>query len=259
MQETGEETGAETGEGTQTGATGSAAAGIRIDHSAADVSEGAAAFDRLRDEILLATLPNVMFDGWSTTSLRDGARMAGHSADDALRAFPGGIPDLIEHFSSWADRRMLEMLEEQDLDSLKVRQRVALGVRTRFELLEPYREAVSRLVAYVAMPQNTALGLRLLYRTVDAIWYAAGDTATDFNHYTKRALLSGVYTTTTLYWLNDRSEGFRDTWEFLDRRINDVMRLGRATGSVGTVGSLFRILPSPFRFARQVRRRARDL
>lgn len=253
-----------TGEGTPTGMTGEAAepgiaAGIRIDHSADDVSEGAAALDRLRDEILLATLPNVMFDGWSMTSLRDGARMAGHSADDALRAFPGGIPDLVEHFSTWADRRMLEILEEQDLDSLKVRQRIALCVRTRLEVLAPNREAVSRLVAYLALPQNTALGLRLLYRTVDTMWYAAGDTATDFNHYTKRALLSGVYTTTTLYWLNDRSDGFQDSWEFLDRRINDVMRFGRATSPVGSVGNLLRLLPSPFRFARQVRRRARDI
>jgi ubiquinone biosynthesis protein COQ9 len=77
------------------------------------------------------------------------------------------------------------------------------------------------------LPQNIALGLRLLYDTVGAIWYAAGDTATDFNFYTKRALLAGVYAATTLYWLEDRSPGIEDTLAFLDRRISDVMTIPR--------------------------------
>src|SRR3546814_13076715 len=92
------------------------------------------------------------------------------------------------------------------------------------------REAVRRAIGYLALPQNALLSTRLLYRTVDAMWYAAGDTATDWNFYSKRALLAAVYSSTLLYWLNDRSEGFVDTWGFLDRRIGDVLRIPREIG-----------------------------
>jgi ubiquinone biosynthesis protein COQ9 len=212
--------------------------------------------ETLKDEILLATLPNIVFDGWSPQSLRDGARAAGHGTLEVERAFPGGVPDLVEHFSIWADRRMVESLQSRDLSVLRVQERIALAVRLRLTLLEPYKEAVRRLVSYVALPQNTALGVRLLYRTVDEIWYAAGDTATDFNFYTKRALLGGVYSTTVLYWINDVSDESADTWGFLERRLHDVMRVGRTASRVGRLGGLIGRLPSPVRFARQFRRHA---
>ena len=212
--------------------------------------------DKIKDDILLATLPNVVFDGWSHQALREGTRAAGYDASMALRAFPGGISELVEHFSNWADREMLEELDKHDMAALKVRERITLAVRTRLEVLGAHQEAVQRALAYLALPQNAGLAARLLYRTIDAMWYAAGDTATDFNYYTKRGLLSGVYGATTLYWLNDRSESHRDTWAFLDRRIGDVMRIGRTAGTVASLGGLLDHLPSPFRLARQLRRRA---
>jgi ubiquinone biosynthesis protein COQ9 len=109
-------------------------------------------------------------------------------------------------------------------------------VRARLEQLAPHREAVRRALSYLALPQNAALGAKCLYRTVDAIWYAAGDTATDYNFYTKRLLLAGVYSSTVLFWLNDKSEGYAETWAFLDRRIAEVVKLGGALGR--TVGGL---------------------
>ncbi|WP_247886811.1 COQ9 family protein [Azospirillum sp. SYSU D00513] len=212
--------------------------------------------DAVRDEILLSTLPNVIFDGWSTQSLRDGAQMAGHDTATMHRAFPGGIPELVEHFGNWTDRRMLEELESKPLAEMRVRDRVSLAVRTHFEVLEPHKEAKRRLIAYLAMPQNLGLGLRMLYRTVDAMWYAAGDTATDFNHYSKRALLSAVLSSSTFYWLDDQSEDHRETWAFVDRRLADVMAVGKATSGLSGMGRLFQFLPSPVRFARQMRQRS---
>src|SRR5262249_29371174 len=108
--------------------------------------------------------------------------------------------------------------------SLKIRDRIKLAVRTRIEQTVGGKESVRRGLAMLAFPFNTPLAARLVYRTVDAIWYAAGDTSTDFNFYTKRATLAGVYSSTLLCWLNDRSEGNEETWSFLDRRIDDVMR-----------------------------------
>ncbi len=211
--------------------------------------------DTLRDDILVASLPNVVFDGWSLQALRDGTHMAGHEPSALLRAFPGGVTDAVEHFADWTDRQMLDRLEAQPLAEMKVRERISLAVRTYFEVLEPYREAKRRQISYLAMPQNVALGLRLLYRTVDAMWFAAGDTSTDYNHYTKRALLSAVVSSSTFYWLDDQSEGHVETRAFIDRRLADVMAVGKATSSVGKIGSMLNFLPNPLRFARQMRQR----
>ena len=139
--------------------------------------ETAVEMDRIRDEILEATLPNVIFDSWSELALRDGARMAGYDAGMALRAFPGGVRDLVEHFGAWTDRRMLEAMRHHPLAEMRTGDRVRLAVRSHFEVLEPHREAKRRLLAYLAMPQNLGLGMTLLYRTVDAMWFAAGDQA----------------------------------------------------------------------------------
>ena len=211
--------------------------------------------DTLRDDILVASLPNVVFDGWSLQALRDGTQMAGHEPSALLRAFPGGVTDAVEHFADWTDRQMLDRLEAQPLAEMKVRERISLAVRTYFEVLGPCREAKRRQLSYLAMPQNVALGLRLLYRTVDAMWFAAGDTSTDYNHYTKRALLSAVVSSSTFYWLDDKSEGYVETRAFIDRRLADVMAVGKATSSVGKLGSMLNFLPNPLRFARQMRQR----
>ncbi|MFQ5776163.1 MAG: COQ9 family protein [Kiloniellaceae bacterium] len=186
--------------------------------------------DKTRRKLLDATLPHVAFDGWTGVALRAGAADAGLDEAAALNAFPGGAAELIEFFSAEADRKMLAELEKMDLPSMRVRERVAAAVRMRLEQLAPHREAVRRGLGFFALPHNAALGAKCLYRTVDAIWYAAGDTSTDYNFYTKRLLLAGVYSSTLLFWLNDRSEGSAETWSFLERRIGEALRCGRAFG-----------------------------
>ena len=185
---------------------------------------------KARDSLMLAILPHVAFDGWSQSAIKSGAADAGIEPAVAFNTFPAGPADLMAHFSAWADRRMLETLEKQDVAAMRVSERVAAGVRTRLELLAPHREALRRGLAFLAMPQQATLGLKCLYRTVDAIWYAAGDTSTDYNFYSKRMLLAGVYSSTLLYWLNDKSEDFVDSWAFLDRRIAEVLKIGGRLG-----------------------------
>lgn len=187
-----------------------------------------------RDAILAASLTHVVFDGWTDRALREGAVAAGHEPGAAARAFPRGGIDAIAHFSDWADRRMLAALEEEaeSFATLRVRDKITRAVRLRLELLEPHREAVRRAMTVLAMRGRAGQSARLLYRSVDAMWRAAGDTATDFNFYTKRGLLAGVQSATMLYWLGDGSEGHAATWSFLDRRIADVMRIGKAMGKM---------------------------
>lgn len=182
----------------------------------------------LKDGILLAALPNVVFDGWSLKTLRAAAIEAGHSEAMAVVAFPGGVVDALDHLSDWADRQMVDRAKGIDMAGLRVHERVAFLVRVRLEALEPYREAMNKGLAVLSTHgPRTARGL---FRTVSRIWYAAGDSSTDFNWYTKRGLLAGVVTATTLYWLNDKSEARSASWAFLDRRIQDVLKIGKRIG-----------------------------
>ena len=200
-----------------------------------------------RDALIEAMLPDVPFDGWSRAALRAAARRIGVPAAEALALFPDGPADFAACFSRWADRRMLDRLESLALDQLRARERVALAVNTRLEIVEPWREAVRRALVILALPQNTLLAMRLLYETIDGIWYAAGDSATDFSFYTKRATLAGIYAATLLYWLEDRSPGFADTRAFLDRRLAGAARIGQARRRLQT--ALDR-LPNPLRLLR---------
>lgn len=205
-----------------------------------------------KDALLLAALPNVTFDGWSVAALRAGARDAGIDEASAAALFPRGAAEMVEWFSDWADRAMLAHLAAAPLDAMKVRDRVAEGVRARLMALVPHREAARRAFAVLAQPRNAPLALKLVYRTVDAIWYAAGDTATDHNFYTKRALLAAVYGTTMLCWFEDRSPGGADTEAFLQRRLDEVMAVPKITERLRAAADR---LPDPFRFLRAAQRR----
>ncbi len=188
--------------------------------------------DKQRDEILVATLAHVPFDGWSRSAIRRGGADAGVDEETALRALPNAAGDLVACYSEYADRMMLAELARRDLSAMGMTERIATAVRVRLEHAAPHREAVRRSLAVLALPHNAPLGARCLYRTVDAIWREAGDTSTDWNFYSKRGLLAGVYGTTLLYWLNDGSEDFADTWSFLDRRLRDTADFSKATGKL---------------------------
>jgi ubiquinone biosynthesis protein COQ9 len=203
-----------------------------------------------REALIEAMLPDVPFDGWSRATLRRAARRIALPAAEAMALFPDGPADFAACFSRWADRRMLDRLESLPLDQLRVPERVALAINTRLEIVEPWREAVRRALTILALPQNAPLTLRLLYETVDGIWYAAGDSATDFSFYTKRATLAAIYAATLLYWLEDRSAGSADTRAFLDRRLAGVARFGEARHRLQT--ALDR-LPNPLRLLRPLR------
>ncbi len=204
-----------------------------------------------RAALIEAMLPDVPFDGWSRSAIEAAARRIGLEPAELASLFPGGARDIVAGFSRWADRRMLAALDETKLAAMKVRERIATAALTRLKLLEPQREAVRRALSLLALPQNAPLALRLLYDTVDAIWYAAGDTATDFNFYTKRGLLAGVFAATTLYWLDDRSPGGEETEAFLRRRLDGVMALPKL-GARLREGLAW--LPDPFRLMRVARR-----
>lgn len=186
----------------------------------------------LRDRLADAVANEAAFDGWSRTSIRAAARSLGLPTGEDARLFPGGPLDILTYVSERADRRMVEDLEAKGVLGLKVRDRIHEAVRIRLERHVGNREAARRALAVLALPFNASLGAKLLYRTIDAMWYAAGDSSTDFNFYTKRATLAAVYSSTLLYWLNDRTPGSEATWSFLDRRIDNVMQVEKLKARV---------------------------
>ncbi len=180
----------------------------------------------------MEAVDHAAFDGWTDGLIERVAEMADITQADALLAFPNGARDMVEYFSRWADRRMLEELSQHHLDNMRIRDRVALAVRLRLEVCAPYREAVRRAVTYETMPLNSPSAAHLIAETADVIWRGLGDRSNDFNFYTKRVLLGGVYSASLLFWLGDSSEGTKDSWAFIDRRIDEVMQIQKVKGDV---------------------------
>lgn len=186
----------------------------------------------IRDRLADSVAASAPFDGWTETGIAAAGRTLGLPEGEAGRLIPGGPLGLLEYLASRSDRRMVEDLEAAGVAAMKVRERIRSAVRLRLEKHSGEREAARRALSLLAMPLNAGLALKILYRTVDAMWYAAGDQSVDFNFYTKRATLAGVYSATVLFWLNDRSEGGQATWDFLDRRLEDVMRIEKLKSQI---------------------------
>jgi ubiquinone biosynthesis protein COQ9 len=181
--------------------------------------------DELRPHLVAAMLPHVPFDGWTMAAVEAAAADLAIAPAMARLAVPGGAVDMVDAYIATADTKMAEALDTPEFHALKVRQKITTAIRTRLEQAIPHREAIRRSAAVLALPGNAPRAARLTWRTADNIWRLAGDTATDFNHYSKRTLAGSVYAATLLYWLHDESEGFAETWAFLDRRIEGIMRI----------------------------------
>ena len=180
--------------------------------------------EQLRRKLALATGEHAMFDGWGRKAIEAAAGQLGIDRPKALLAMPKDRAALIDLYVQAVDRSLEERLPEAALAALKIRERIRTLIWTRLEIMGPAREAVRSALAILAMPQNLPLAARIGWRSADSMWRLAGDTATDFNHYTKRISLGAVYGSTLLVWLDDHSDNWAETRAFLDRRIDDVMR-----------------------------------
>ena len=181
--------------------------------------------------MLAAELPaHAAFDGWTPEALRLAAQATGIDPAVAALAFPGGAMDMIDAWFAHIDNAMLAKLPPEALAAMKIRARITALVAARLDLLATDIEALRRALAVLALPQNLPRTTKLGWRAADAMWHAAGDTATDFNHYSKRAILGGVYMATIMAMMDDDSEGHADTRAFLGRRIDGIMRFEKFKG-----------------------------
>ncbi len=202
--------------------------------------------DELRMTLAPLVPKHAVFDGWSDAAVAAAAAELGVPADRARLTFKDGPVQMIDAWFDAVDRAMLLAFPPERIAGMKIRDRIRELILFRFELILPQREALRRALAILALPQNLPEAGRLAWRAADRIWRVAGDTATDFNHYSKRGMLIGVYGSTSLVFLDDGSEGLAETQAFLDRRIDDVMSIektkARWRGTSAKMPSLSRFL-----------------
>jgi ubiquinone biosynthesis protein COQ9 len=195
------------------------------------MADAAAPADTLA-ALRLALAPEIaraaVFDGWSDAALVAAAEVHGTDPAVARLAFQGGAMDMISAFVESVDAAMLAHFADGRLDGMKIRERIAALVWFRLDHLLGMEEAISRALAIQAMPHNAGKALKLGWHSADVMWRMAGDTATDYNHYTKRAILAGIYAASLGVYVNDESEGKAESRAFLDRRIDGVMRFEKA-------------------------------
>ena len=187
--------------------------------------------DTIRDQLLDAILPHVPFDGWSDTAFRAAIVDTGLEKPVAETACPRGAMDLAIAYHRRGDAAMVAAMDATDMSEMRFRDKVATALKLRIEALDD-REAVRRASALFALPQNSAEGAKLIWETADHVWTTLGDTSTDVNWYTKRATLSGVWASTVLFWLGDESPEAKDTMDFIDRRIDNVMQIEKAKAAL---------------------------
>ena len=209
--------------------------------------------DDVKSSLLDAALNHVVFDGWSDDAFDAAIRATGTAATVAKNVFPRRGLDMAVAFHQRGDATMVARLAEIALDGMRFRDRVAAAVRFRLEAVENDKEAVRRGSSLFALPQHAALGATLIWGTADAIWTALGDSSDDVNWYTKRATLSAVYGSVVLFWLGDTSEDHEATWEFLDRRIENVMQFEKLKAQVNDNPLAQKILAGPNWFLSKIR------
>ena len=180
--------------------------------------------ERFRARILDGFSSHAARLGWSDAAFAAAVKEAGLASGEAALACPHGAADLFDPFAARADAAMLAALADLDLASMRYSQRVKAAVQVRLEAQEPYKEAARAMTRALTRPDRAAIAARLLWRTADHIWRALGDTSSDENYYSKRAILSGVLASTYARWFTDESAGHEDTWAFLDARIANVMQ-----------------------------------
>jgi len=210
-----------------------------------------------RERLLDAALPHVAFDGWAEAALEAAIAESGVDAGLARLAFPRGGIDMALAFHRRGDRALAEELAKTEIRAMRIRDRIAHCVRRRIELVADHREAVRRGAALLALPLYAPEGAKAIWETADTIWNACGDDAADYNWYTKRMILSSVYSATLLYWLGDASPGSENSWAFLDRRIEDVMRFEKTKAQLSENPLVRAAMWGPMQLLKQLRPPAR--
>lgn len=186
--------------------------------------------EKERLEFLEKFLKNVPFDGWTSECLEKTSISLGKDKYYGRILFAGGASDIIKFFGLFIDQKMEKALIDNPITEHRVRDKIHFLIMTRFKCYTPYKEAIRKLVKNNYTPSNLSNSLKMLWKTSDDFWYKAGDISTDYNYYTKRFLLSCVYSSSLLHWLSDDSKGNDSNSSFVTKEIAKILKLGNIKG-----------------------------
>jgi len=191
---------------------------------------------KIRDDILIKSLEDIPFEGWTMDIITKSAEQLGYSENTIQSVFLGGMPDIMDHFANLADREMLKSLENTNLEALRIRDRVQTALIARYTWLIQHQEAFNQSLKFWLLPTRKPKAAKITWRTADVIWNWAGDTSTDYNHYSKRTLLSGIIASSAFIFTNETDEDLTKTQKFIEKRIENVMKFGKLMSKLKKAG-----------------------
>lgn len=182
----------------------------------------------LKAQFLQEFVREVPFHGWTDRVFSVVEKKLGLQKNYSIMLFPGGIKEIVTLFEEQLDASMKAQCHELFADKkIRVRDKIKQAVWLRLVGSKVNRAAFAALVKFYYNPMNYNVALKNLWKTVDEIWYLAGDEATDFNYYSKRFLLFSIYKATILYYISDNSADSKATEDFLEKRIENVMQINK--------------------------------
>jgi ubiquinone biosynthesis protein COQ9 len=183
---------------------------------------------KLRKQLFDEIIKNVPFDGWSKEALRNASAALSLEPDYAEHLFADGIIEVVQMLITELDKEMLTRYHAKDRSEFGITKKVKEALKIRFQIMAERKLLFHQTIMYLTLPWNTPKAIKFAWNTADLIWHdVVGDNSLDFNYYSKRSLLSGVYAASLLYFISDNSIKHEDTFDFIDRKINDVVSLGR--------------------------------
>lgn len=210
--------------------------------------------ESLEKKIIKIVVQSVVFDGWSNELIRKACLELGIDYQISKTLFPRGVIDIAIANHKDGDNKMIKILMDEDFDNFKVRQKITFAIKSRIQILQNDKEFVKKTMSFFSLPQNFLDGNQLIWGTSDAIWDFIGDESSDYNYYTKRLILSGVYGSVVLFWLGDDSKNDSSTWEFLDRRIQNVMNFETFKNKIKTDSHIYNNLRIPRQILSKIKR-----
>ena len=191
---------------------------------------------KIRDDILIKSLEDIPFEGWTMDVITKSAEQLGYSENTMQSVFLDGMPDIMDHFADLADREMLKSLENTDPETLRIRDRVQTALIARYTWLTKHQEAFNQSLKFWLLPTRKPKAAKITWRTADVIWNWAGDTSTDYNYYSKRTLLSGIIASSAFIFTNETDEDLTKTQKFIEKRIKNVMQFGKLISKLKKAG-----------------------
>ena len=145
-----------------------------------------------REALINAAIPFVLEHGWSENSLSEACLSLGEEAQ-YWGVFFSNISDVVDFFEKSEDARMIRVMSEYgELEG--IRNKIGKALFERIVNISGGARMLKKLEEFYCAQMPAAI--KNIWQAADTIWIFAGDKSTDFNHYTKRTLLSGVYVAT---------------------------------------------------------------